>query len=94
MRSGVVKTAVFKNLLACLDVELDEADFAECLKRLGLSYQGQSYIKYEVVLRQMQYDNHTEKWVVRMRNDDGDTLSVIAENTKKLRKNLTRQGIR
>ena len=30
----------------------------------------------------MQYDNHSDKWVVKMRNDDGDTLSVIAEKRK------------
>ena len=30
LKSGVVKTAVFKNLLSCLDVELDEAAFEEC----------------------------------------------------------------
>lgn len=30
LKSGVVKTVVFKNLLSCLDVELDEAAFEEC----------------------------------------------------------------
>ena len=38
MKSGVVKSVVFRNLLSCLDVELEEADFAECQKKLGLSY--------------------------------------------------------
>jgi len=39
----------------------------------------------------MHYDNHSEKWTIRNRNDDGDTLSVIAERTFKNRKNLSRQ---
>jgi len=51
LKSGVVKTIVFKNLLACLDVEIDDTEFAEFQTKLGLIYQGQQYIKYEVVLR-------------------------------------------
>ena len=88
MRSGVVKTSVFTNLLSCLDVEVDEGDYEECQKKLGLTYQGIQYIKYEIVLRQMHYDNHTEKWAIRSRNDDGDTLSTIAEKTRTLRQSL------
>ena len=72
---------MFSNLLSCLDVEIDSADMAEIQKKLGLVYQGLPYIKYEIVLRQMQYDNHTERWTVKKHNDDGDTLSVIAEKT-------------
>ena len=51
IRSGVVKTSVFQNLLSCLDVEIDAADMAEIQKKLGLVYQGAPYIKYEIVLR-------------------------------------------
>ena len=42
----------------------------------------------------MQYDNHSEKWVVRKSNDDGDTLTVINEKTGIGSRNLRRQGIR
>jgi len=38
MKSGVVKSNVFLNLLSCLDVEIDQADFADMQKKLGLSY--------------------------------------------------------
>ena len=82
LKSGVVKTVIFKNLLECLDVEVDATDLAECQKKLGLMYQGVPYIRYEIVMRQMHYDNHSEKWTIRTKNDDGDTLSVIAEKTR------------
>ena len=90
IRSGVVKTSVFQNLLSCLDVEIDASDLAEIQKKLGIVYQGVPYIKYEIVLRQMQYDNHSEKWVVRKSNDDGETLSVINEKTGIGSRNLRR----
>lgn len=87
LKSGVVKTVVFKNLLSCLDVEIDDQEFAEFQSKLGLVYKGEQYIKYEIVLRQMHYDNHRERWTIKNRNDDGDTLSVIAERNFKPHKN-------
>lgn len=80
-KSGVVKATVFKNLLSCLDLEIDEDEFAEIESKFGLKYQGKQYIRYEMVLRQMNYDNHSEKWTIENRNDDRDTLSFIGEKT-------------
>ena len=80
LRSGVVKQSVFENILTCMDVELEQDDLDECRRKLGLTYQGASYIKYDVAVRMLFFDNHSEKWAIRRTNDDGDTLSVIAEN--------------
>ena len=96
LKSGVVKTVIFQNLLSCLDVEIDQDDLADCQRKFGLTYQNSNYIKYELVLRLMQYDNHSEKWVIRKPGaDDGDTLSVIAERAKQrvgLRDTLKTRG--
>ena len=80
-RSGVVKSAVFQNLVSCLDVEVDAQDFQEALKKLGLNYQGTQYIRYEQMVRLMHYDNHSEKWIIKKVND-ADVLSVITENPR------------
>ena len=63
---------------------------------MGLSYQGVTYVKYESILRQMQYDNHTEKWNIKKTNLEGDSLSVIAENNRAARQNKieSKQGLR
>ena len=87
MKSGVVKSTVFLNLLSCMDVEIDQNEYADAIKKLGLQYQGVTYVKYEIILRQMQYDNHSEKWIIKNTNQDGDTLSVIAENTRAAKQN-------
>ena len=80
-RSGVVKSAVFQNLVSCLDVEVDAHEFQEALKKLGLNYQGVQYIRYEQMVRLMHYDNHSEKWIIKKVND-ADVLSVITENPR------------
>ena len=92
IKSGVVKTVVFENLLRCLEVDLDSADLAEYQQRHGLTYQGVPYIKYEAVLRLMQYDNHSERWTFKKASDDLDTLSVIAEKRTNFRKATLRQS--
>jgi len=38
MKTGVIKTNIFQNLLNCLDVEVDKAELAESLRSLGLTY--------------------------------------------------------
>lgn len=93
LRSGVVKLNIFQNILSCLDVQLDQADLDECQKKFGMSYQGLTYIKYEAVLRIMHYDNHSEKWIIKGANDDGDMLSVVTENARGGR-GLKNQGMR
>ncbi len=65
MKAGVVKSTVFLNLLSCMDVEIDQAEYAEVSKKLGLSYQGVTYVKYESILRLMHYDNHSERWNIK-----------------------------
>ena len=39
-----------------------------------------AYIKYDAVIRLLHFDNHSDKWALKKTNDDGDSLSVIAEN--------------
>ena len=41
----------------------------------------------------MHFDNHSDKWAIRRTNDDGDTLSVIAEKGRPGR-HLKHQGMR
>ena len=65
-------------MLSCLDVDLDPVELAECFKKLGLTYQGVYYVRYEPILRQMHFDNHSEKWTIKGMNDD-DALSTITE---------------
>ena len=94
LRSGMVKLVVFQNLLSCLDVEVDEKEMEDCAKRCGLTYEGLTYIRYENVLRQMHYDNHTEKWSMTPPGLDlAGTLSVIEEKGRGgLRANALRQS--
>lgn len=82
MKSGVVKAVVFSNLLSCLDVEVERADFVECLRLHGIIFEGVRYIKYDPVVRLLYYDNHNESWNLRSTKEDIDTLSVIQEGKR------------
>ena len=93
-KSGLVKQSIFENIIGCLDVKLDQEDLDECQKKQGLCYQGQPYIKYEVVVRLMHFDNHAEKWTIRRTNDEGDTLTVISEKSVRGTRNLKQVGLR
>ena len=89
LKSGMVKFNVIANLLTCLDVEIDQVELDEYQRRVGLTHEGITYIKYENMLRLMQYDNHTERWTIKNNNQDYDTLSVIDEKTRGGRRGLS-----
>mmetsp|Transcript_1651 Transcript_1651/g.2287 ORF Transcript_1651/g.2287 Transcript_1651/m.2287 type:complete len:164 (+) Transcript_1651:104-595(+) len=93
MRSGVVKSNVFQNLLDCMEVDVERGEFAECLKLHGVLFEGSRYIKYEAAVRMLSYDNHTESWHLRKQQDDLETLSVIHER-KRNKTGLNRMSLR
>jgi len=51
IRSGYVKLVVFQNLLSCLEVEVEPELLDGLYKKVGMTYEGLPYIKYEAVLR-------------------------------------------
>ena len=63
-------------------MEVERADFVECLRLHGIIFEGMRYIKYDPVVRLLYYDNHTESWNLRTTKDDLDTLSVIQEGRR------------
>ena len=75
---GVIKVPIMQNLLNCLDVNLSQADMSECLHHLGLTFEGMQFVRYEPMIRLLQYDNHNECWTLKT----SATLSVIEEGKK------------
>ena len=51
------------------------------MKKLGLTYQGVQYVRYEQMVRLMHYDNHSERWIIK-KASDADVMSVITENPR------------
>ena len=103
---GVVKSTVFQNLLNCLDVEMSNAEMRRCQQIYGLLFEGVAYIRYEVVLRQMHYDNHAESWRFKFLQNDhmaplkedvgniSETTSVISAQVKRLQERCLGQRSR
>ena len=94
LKTGVVKTVVFQNLLNCLDLEVDRDDLLDCAKKHGLKYQGANYVRYEEVLRLMHYDNHSEKWQFNKSKLDLDGASSISLNSHGREAGLKRVALR
>ena len=87
LRCGMVRLQVFANLLECLEVDVDIADMNSLKRRFGLEYQGDTYIKYESVLKSLRFDNHSERWVAIKVNDD-DPLFMGRRTTNNLRASI------
>ena len=96
MKSGVIKTNIFHNLLSMLEVEVQHEDLAECQRVHGIVFEGNRYVKYEPVIRLLSYDNHSETWTIRKTRDDMDGLSLAAEGKAGRRglKSLNRLNMR
>lgn len=81
---GVVKSAVFQNLLNCLDVELTNSDMVQLQSRFGIIFEGVHYVRYEAILRELHFDNHADRWMFNFpKNDqlsskDQDNISETA----------------
>lgn len=67
---GVVKSAVFQNLLNCLDVELTNSDMVQLQSRFGIIFEGVHYVRYEAILRELHFDNHADRWMFNFPKND------------------------
>ena len=88
LKTGLVRLQVFHNLLECLDVEVNDQDLNHLKKRFGVAYQGDSFIKYDSVLKSLRYDNHREKWFIARVHDDDPLLNEKRAQELKMRSSL------
>ena len=106
-RMGVVKSAVFQNLLNCLDVEMSNAEMRRCQQIYGLQFEAIPYIRYEAVLKLMHYDNHAESWRFKLLKNDhlalnnpiaedniSDTTTVLSAQVRRLQERCLGQRSR
>jgi len=63
--TGVIKVGILQNLLSCLDVILGKGDMINCFQRLGVTFEGEKFIRYEPMMRLLHYDNHGECWAIK-----------------------------
>ena len=85
--TGVIKVPILQNLLNCLDVAISPADMSACLNRLGLTFEGVQFVKYEPMIRSLQYDNHGECWTFKnsvLANLAGNGASTLRASPDKL----------
>jgi hypothetical protein len=59
---GVVKAAVFMNLLHCMDMTIDDDALNEIEKQFCAKQKGTTFVKYENALRILKFNNATENW--------------------------------
>ena len=93
-RMGVVKSAVFQNLLNCMDVELTNSDMVQLQSRFGIVFEGVNYVRYEAILRQLNFDNHADRWMFNFPKNDqlsfkdldnvSDTTSLLSAKVGRL----------
>ena len=81
---GVVKSTVFQNLLSCMDVELTSSDYSFCQQKYGLIFEGVSYLRYESILKLIQFDNHADRWTLSNIKHVSETTSVISGQVRRL----------
>lgn len=58
---------------------MSRQDLDRCQASYGLTFEGTLYIRYEAVLRLLQYDNHTEQWVLKFKSNDPLALDRASE---------------
>ena len=65
VKSGMVRFEVLSDLIGCLEMNITKDDFKNLRRQYGMNYQGVDFIKYDPVLKQLKFDNHSEKWYLQ-----------------------------
>ena len=69
MNTGVVKSELFENLLNCLSLQLEASVIEQCQRKFGVQFHGEPYVRYEAIIRLLQYNREAESWQIDLDDD-------------------------